>query len=92
MLLLSWNADFEPSSVKRNFGNFLILNFYEIAEPNSPKLDTKQDLIILYHYCVFRADRKNKMAAPASDWLRQFLLLLWNRWTEFNETWQEARS
>ena len=42
--------------------------------------------------CVFRADRKNKMAALPSDWLRHFLLLLWNRWTEFNETWQQARS
>ena len=35
--------------------------------------------------------QKNKMAALASDWLRHFRLL-WNRWTEFNETWQEARS
>ena len=35
---------------------------------------------------------KNKMAALASDWLRHFRLFLWNRWTEFNETWQEARS
>ena len=32
------------------------------------------------------------MAALASDWLRHFRLLLWNYWTEFNETWQEARS
>ena len=32
------------------------------------------------------------MAALASDWLRHLWLLLWNRWTEFNETWQEARS
>ena len=32
------------------------------------------------------------MAALASDWLRNFSLLLWNRLTEFNETWQEARS
>ena len=32
------------------------------------------------------------MAALASDWLRHFRLLLWNRWTEFNKTWQEARS
>ena len=31
------------------------------------------------------------MASLASDWLRHFRLLL-NRWTEFNETWQEARS
>ena len=36
----------------------------------------------------FRADQKNKMAAPASDWLRHFRLLLW---TEFNKTWQEIR-
>ena len=32
------------------------------------------------------------MAALACDWLRHFRLLLWNRWTELNETWQEARS
>ena len=25
------------------------------------------------------------------DWLKQFRLLLWNHWTEFNETWQESR-
>ena len=56
------------------------------------KLDRIQDLNVLYQVCVFRADRKNKMAAPASDWLRHFRLLLWNQWREFNETWQEARS
>ena len=33
-----------------------------------------------------------KMAALASNWLRHFPLLLWNRWTELNETWQDARS
>ena len=64
----------------------------ETAERNSTKLDRKQDLNVLYQVCVFRADRKNKMAALASDWLRHFRLLLWNRRTEFNETWQEARS
>ena len=63
----------------------------ETAERNSTKLDRKQDINALYQVCVFRADRKNKMAALASDWLRHFRLLLWNRWTEFNETWQEAR-
>ena len=56
------------------------------------KLDRKQDLNVRYQVCVFRADRKNKIAAMASDWLRHFRLLLWNCWTEFNETWQEARS
>ena len=64
----------------------------ETAERNSTKLDRKQDLNVLYQVCVFWADRKNKMAALASDWLRHFPLLLWNCWTEFNETWQEARS
>ena len=63
----------------------------ETAERNSTKLDRKQDLNALYQVCVFRGDRKNKMAALASDLLRHFRLLLWNRWTEFNETWQEAR-
>ena len=63
----------------------------EIAERNSTKLKRKQDPNILYQVCVFRVDRKNKMAALVSDWLRHFRLLLLNRWTEFNETWQDAR-
>ena len=65
--------------------------FSETAERNSRKLDRKQDLNVLYQVCVFRADRKNKMAALASDWLRHFRLLFCNRWTEVKETWQEAR-
>ena len=64
----------------------------ETAEWNLMKLDREQDFNVLYQVCVFRADWKNKMAALASDWLRHFQLLLWNHWTEFNETWQEARS
>ena len=64
----------------------------ETAERNSTKLDRKQDLNVLYQVSVFQAERKNKMAALASDWLRHFLLHLWNHWTEFNKTWQEARS
>ena len=80
-------------SVVRPSVNFHIFNlFSETAERNSTKLDRMQDLNVLYQVCVFRADRKNKMAAPASDWLRHFRLLLWNQCTEFNETWQEARS
>ena len=66
--------------------------FSKTADLNSTKLDRKQDLNVLYQVCVFRADRKNKMAALASDWLRHFRLLLWNSWMEFNETRQEARS
>ena len=64
----------------------------ETAQRNSKKLDRKQDLNVLYQVCVFRADRKNKMAALALDWLRHFRLLLLNRWMEFNETWEEATS
>ena len=82
-----------PSSVRLsvvNFSHFRLLLWN--CEQNSTKLDRKQDLNVLYQVCVFRADPKNKMAALASDWLRHFLLLLWNCWTEFNETWQEARS
>ena len=83
-----------PSSVCRPSSlTFHIFDFSsDTAEQNSTKLDGKQDLKVLYQVCVFRADRKNKMAALASDWLRHFRLLLWNCWTEFNETWQEARS
>ena len=64
-----------------------IFDFSKTAERNSTKLDRKQDLNALYQVCVFQADRKNKMAALASDWLRHFRLLLWNRWTEFNKIW-----
>ena len=82
-----------PSVRRPSVVNFHIFDFFsETAERNSTKLDRKQDLNVFYQVCVFRADRKNKMAALASDWLRHFRLLLWNRWTEFKETWQEARS
>ena len=81
-----------PSSVRLSL-TFHIFEFSsETTEQNSTKLDRKQELNILYQVCVFRADRKNKMTALACDWLRHFQLLLQNRWTEFNKTWQEARS
>ena len=41
---------------------------YETTERNSTKLDRKQDLNVLYLVCVCQFDRKNKMAAQASDW------------------------
>ena len=85
-----------PSSVVRRPSvvvNFHIFDFSsETAEQNLTKLYRKVDNNVLYQVCVFRVDRKNKMAALASDWLRHFRLLLWNGWTEFNETWWEARS
>ena len=51
----------------------------ETTEQNTTNLGRKQDLNVLYQVCVFRADRKNKMAVLASDWPRHFRLLLWNR-------------
>ena len=85
-----------PSSVRPSvvlpLVTFHIFDFSsETTEQNSTKLDRKQDPNVLYQVFVFRANRKNKMAALASDWLRHFRLL-WNHWTEFNKTWQEARS
>ena len=80
-------------SVRPSSLTFHIFDFFsETAKRNSTELDRKQDLNVLYKVCVFRDDRKNKMAALPSDWLRHFWLLLWNRWTEFDETWQEERS
>ena len=35
----------------------------------------------------FGGNRKTKIAALASDWLRHFQLLLWNHWMEFNQNW-----
>ena len=64
-------------SVRRPSLTFQIFDFSsETAERNSTKLDRKQDVNVLYQVCVFWADRKNKMAALASDWLRHFRLLL----------------
>ena len=60
----------------------------ETTERNSTKLDRKQDLNVFYLVCVSLANWQNKMAVLASDLLRHFRLLLWNRWTGFNETWQ----
>ena len=62
----------------------------ETTKRNSTKLERKQYFNVLYQVYVFRADQKNKMAVLASD-LLGIWLLLWNCWTEFNETLQEAR-
>ena len=51
--------------------------FSETADRNSTKLDRKQDINVLYQVCVFQADRKNKMAAMASDWWRHIYCDTW---------------
>ena len=85
-------CDHALSVVRPSSLTFHIFDFSETTERNSTKLDRKQDLNVLYQVCVFRANQKNKIAALASDWLRHSRLLVWNRWTTFNKTWQKARS
>ena len=66
--------------------------FSKTTARNLTKPDRNQEHTVLYKVCAFHADRKTKMAAPSSDWLRHFPLLIWNRLMEFKEMWQEARS
>ena len=61
---------------------FHIFDFSVIAEWNSTKLDRKQDLIVLYQVCVFRADRKTEMVA----WSLEPLNGIWWNLTE-NKNW-----
>ena len=66
--------------------------FSETAERNSMKLDRKQDLNVLYHVCVFRADRKTRW--PPWHLIGWDIFDFSSEKTErnSNETWQEARS
>ena len=73
----------------------LLLFFYFTsitAEWNSKKLDRRQYLNAIHDVCVLSADQFNNMAVLASDWRRNFRRLLWNRWSEYVYTWQEART
>ena len=72
-----------PSVVVNFSKTFQIFDFFsETAERNSTKLYRNQDLNVLYQVCAFREDWKNKMAAPASDWLRHFRPLPWTELIE----------
>ena len=86
-------CDHALSIVRPSLLTFPIFNFFsESTEQNSTKLDRMQDLNVLYQVCVFQADRKKKMMATLASDLLRHIRLLWNCWTEFSETWQEARS
>ena len=74
--LICWDIfDFSSGTTKRN----------------SAKLDWKEDSMSSIKFVFFGPIRKIRGQPLASQWLRHFRLLLWHRWTEFNETWQEAR-
>ena len=47
---------------------FQIFDFSKTADQNSRKLHRKWDLNVLYQVCLFRADRKTKMAARPLMW------------------------
>ena len=64
----------------------------ETAEQNLTKLDRKQDLNVLYKVCVFFGPIGKTRWPPWPLIGGDIFRLLWNRWTEFKETWQEARS
>ena len=67
------NCDHALSVLRRPSVTFHIFDFSsETAKQNSTTLERKQDLNFFYQVCVFRVDRKNKMAALASYWLRLF--------------------
>ena len=60
--------------------NYILDSFSATTEQNRTKFD-KQEFIVLYQVCVFRADQRDKMATLISDWLRH---------TELNEHWLET--
>ena len=65
-----------------------IFNFFsETAEWNSTKLDRNQDLNALYQVCVFSGWSEKQDGRPGLWLVEKFSILLWNRWTKFNETW-----
>ena len=79
-------------SVVRPSYTFHIFDFSsETTERNSKKLDRKLDLNVLYKVCVFRADRKNKMAArPMMSWDIFDFSSGTAEWNLMFKTWQDA--
>ena len=84
--------------------HFRLLLWHRWTEfKNLTKLDRKQYLDVLYQvkFCVLaHPSRRPKWAIVIAHRLSSVRLsvnfshfwLLWNHWTEFNKTWQEARS
>ena len=114
--LCVFRADRKIKMAARPMIGWYIFYFsFETAERNSTKLDRKQDPNVLYQVYVFGPIGKTRcQSRPLIGWdifdswtclvsgllnfghpsvlLFCFRLLLCHRWTEFNETWQEARS
>ena len=63
--------------------------FSETAEQNSTKLEGN-NISTYFSKFVFLGPIGKPRWQPWPHWLCHFRRLLWNRWTEFNETWQET--
>ena len=66
--------------------------FSEITQQNLTKFNKKQQLNVLFQACVSVPIGKNKMAVPASYWMRHFRLLLMKPLNGIDETWQEGKT
>ena len=71
-LCFSCRSEIQDGHPGRWLDETFFVFFSTTAEWILTKLDRKQVLNTLYQVCVFRADRKSKMAALASDWLKHF--------------------
>ena len=72
-----------------------IFDFSETTEQNSAKLDKKQEFNVFSKVCSGRSENKmtfSGVRGEVSDLLRHYWLHIVNKWTEFNNTWQETSS
>ena len=85
-------SDTEPLSVHINsivslqIYEFCIRYFVSVCDNNM--ISRWNISVLLYLKC----NNQCISGRPDSHWLRHFQIILWNRWTEFNKTWQEART
>ena len=93
LISLHWKRDNSYKEFNEMLSATGIFDFSsKTAERNLTKLNRKQDLNVLYQFCVFGPIRKTRwMSRPLIGWFF-FLLLFRNRRTEFKLTWQVARS
>ena len=68
--------------------------FSESAERYWPQLNRKEGLNVLYHvfFCFDRSKKKPQQDDCRGLWLADTFLLFYNHWTDFAETWQEAKT
>ena len=86
---------FSRLSILNTLGTFSILLTSSQKPLNGIKRNLTGSTVSLSIFSikfVFRAGRKTKMTAQASNWLRHFGPFLWNYWTEVDKTGTKAWS